>query len=264
MNVIVAYKWAADPQAAVVGPDGSVDLGRARPTVSEYDAVAIQVGREVADAMGAELVGITVGGPDSGTPMATKAALARGLDRVVVLSDVALQRLGTTATAQLLGALVGIVGDTRLVLAGDCSTDVAGRMVPAVLGGVLGWPAVTEATSVCPDGADLVVARALDGGRQWLRVAQPAVVALASDAAKPTAPGMKDILSAGKKPVRLVALAQTGVIPTPDGTVVAMGRPAGPVRAGAVVDAVDPDAAAAELVDTLRAAGLVAVGSAGR
>ena len=43
MTVVVAYKWAANPQDASVGADGAVDWSRARAALSEYDPIAAQV-----------------------------------------------------------------------------------------------------------------------------------------------------------------------------------------------------------------------------
>ena len=57
MSIVVAYKYAANPQDTTVGSDGVVDWSRAKAAVSEYDPVAIQVARTVADAKGEELVG---------------------------------------------------------------------------------------------------------------------------------------------------------------------------------------------------------------
>lgn len=261
MSVVVAYKWAGDPQEASVGADGSVDFGRARPGISEYDAVAIQVGRDLADALGTALVGVCVGAASAGAPVATKAALARGLDRVLVVADDSLATLGTAGTAQVLSALVGQVGDAQLVLAGDCSTDVGARMVPAVLGGTLGWATVTDAASVRADGADVVVERTLAEGAQTLRLALPAVVAVASDAAKPHAPGMKDVLGAGKKPADVITAAP--VMPVGDGETLAAARAAAPARKGMVITG-DAATAAGELVGALRAAGLLDEAGTGR
>lgn len=58
MSVAVAYKWAGDSQEAVVTPDGSIDFSRAKAVVSEYDAVAIALGRRIADDLGTELIGL--------------------------------------------------------------------------------------------------------------------------------------------------------------------------------------------------------------
>ena len=70
MSIVVAYKYAANPQDTTVGSDGVVDWSRAKAAVSEYDPVAIQVARTVADAKGEELVGISVGDAQVSSSMA--------------------------------------------------------------------------------------------------------------------------------------------------------------------------------------------------
>ena len=59
MTVAVAYKYAANPQDANVRSDGSVDWSRAKAAVSDYDPVAVEVGRKLAEAAGAEPVSYT-------------------------------------------------------------------------------------------------------------------------------------------------------------------------------------------------------------
>ena len=62
MRIVVAYKWTCDPEEATVRADGTVDWSRAKPGLSAYDPVAIELARQFADAAGAELIGVTVGG----------------------------------------------------------------------------------------------------------------------------------------------------------------------------------------------------------
>ena len=50
MKIVVAYKWTSDPEEATVGADGTVDWSRARPGISTYDPVAIEVARGLAAA----------------------------------------------------------------------------------------------------------------------------------------------------------------------------------------------------------------------
>lgn len=255
MTIAVAYKWAANPQEAVVGPDGSVDLSRAKAAISEYDPAAIELARGLADAVGEELVGVSVGGLDAGSGLARKAALSRGVDRLVVVADAALAGAGAAATGLALAAAVAEVGDVRVVVTGDASVDEGARLVPAVLAGRLGWPALADVTAVRPDGDGLLVERAVGASSQTLRLDGPAVLAAASDAAVPRVPGMKDILAAGKKPVQELAT------PPLDGlaalTAVGRSRPALADRRRQIVTTADPAAAAAELVAALRAAGLL-------
>lgn len=257
MTIAVAYKWAPNPQDATVRADGSVDWSRAKPAVSAYDPVAVELARQLADALGTELVGLTVGGADAGSPMARKAALSRGLDRLLVVADDELDGAGTTTTALLLAELVRRAGDVDAVLTGDSSIDVGAQMVPAVLAGALGWPTVSNVTAVSGTPGDLVVARAHAGGSQVLRVAGPAVLSVAADAVVPRVPGMKDILAAGKRPTDEVALADAATAATSVVEVLATARPQLTARKRQVIDATDAATAAAALVGALRADGVI-------
>jgi electron transfer flavoprotein beta subunit len=146
-----------------------------------------------------------------------------------------------------------------LVVTGDSSVDVAAKMVPAVLAGELGWPAVAEVTAVSGTGVQagaLRVERAVPGGVQVLEICGPAVLAASADAAVPRVPGMKELLAAARKPVELLELAALKVPPSSAiMTVTGRSRPERKARQGQLIDTTDPAAAAAELVAALREAG---------
>jgi electron transfer flavoprotein beta subunit len=252
MKIVVAFKWAADPQEAIVAADGSVDFGRATLGISEYDPQAFEVGRRLADATGAELIGLTVGGPAAATPMARKAALSRGLDSLVTVTDPSLDGAAATQTGVVLAAAVARIGDVDLVLTGDSSVDLGAQLVPSVLAGVLGWPAVSQVTAVSGPSGDLRIERNQDGGTQVLLASGPVVVSIAADAVVPRIPGMKDILGAGRKPTTELAYASLAVAPLVEFAVVGRARPELKARQGKVIDGADPAAAAVELVAALR------------
>ena len=256
MRIVVAYKWTCDPEEATVRADGTVDWSRAKPGLSAYDPVAIELARQFADAAGAELIGVTVGGKGVAAPLAAKAALGRGLDRVVIVEDGSLADAGRSELAAVLAEVIRHIGDVDLVVTGDSSVDVAAKMVPTVLAGELGWPAVAEVTSIAGQAGALRVERAIPGGVQVLETSGPAVLAASADAAVPRVPGMKDLLAAGKKPVELLELAALKVSP-PNAvmTVTGRARPERKARQGQLIDTADPAKAAAELVTALRQAG---------
>ena len=259
MRIVVAYKWTCDPQEATVRADGTVDWSRAKPGLSAYDPVAMELARQLAVEAGAELIGVTVGGKGVGAPIAAKAALGRGLDRVVIVEDESLREAGRSELAAVLAAAIRHIGDVDLVITGDSSVDVAAKMVPTVLAGELGWPAVAEVTAVTGTGVQagaLRVERAIPGGVQVLEISGPAVLAASADAAVPRVPGMKELLAAAKKPVEPLELAAL-TVPQQNAvmTVVGRARPERKARKGQLIDTADPAAAAAELVAALRAAG---------
>jgi len=256
MKIVVAYKWAPNPQDASVGVDGMVDWSRAKSGISEYDPVAIELARRLADASGGEVIGLTAGPKSVDASMARKAALSRGFDRAVIVADDALEGAGTTELAAVLAAAVRHIGDVDVVITGDSSVDVGAKMVPTVLAGQLGWAAVGEVTAVSGETGLLRVERAVTGGRQVLEIAGPAVLAASTDAAVPRVPGMRDILAAGKKPVETLEVSELDV-PASGATVTvtATSRPDLKARKGQLIDTTDPAAAAAELVAALRADG---------
>ena len=204
MTIAVAYKWAANPQDASVGADGTVDWSRAKPAVSEYDPVAAQVGRTLADQTGTELVGVSVGPRAVSGSMAKKAAMSRGFDRGVVVADDATADWNLTAVARALAELVRGVGDVDLLLTGDASIDENARMTSALVAGYLGWPCLQEVQAVEKTDSGWTVTQSVPGGTRSIAVDGPAVIAVTADAAKTRVPGMKDILAAGKKKVAVV------------------------------------------------------------
>lgn len=252
MLIVVTYTWAPDPREASVGADGSMDFSRARPSLSDDDAVAIAVGRRLADALGAELVGLTLGEPDAVTTTARKSVLAHGLDRAVALVDPAARGLETTQTALILADAVRRLGDVGLVLAGDAAADSAARILPAVLAGALGWPCLLECRGVKAAGASVTLAREGMAGPLEVMVPLPAVLGVATDAAQPHLPGMRDLLGAGRRPFE----SSDAPAPAPvTAAEVLRRRPPAPKRRREIVP-YSPDAAT-RLVGALRGGGVL-------
>lgn len=262
MRIVVAYKWAPNPQDATVGRDGRVDWSRTRATVSDYDAVAAELARRVVDAGGGEVVGVCVGPAAAGSGAARKAALPKGYDRAVIVADDRLDHLDTATTAAYLAALVRRIGEVGAVLCGDGSTDVGAKLVPAYLAGLLGWPCLMEVTALSGAPGEWVVERAYGAGTQQLRATAPLVLGVATDAAVPRAAGMKDILAASKKPVETLTaddLAEVGGVVglRAGGVELIEARP--PVlrpRRHQIFDG-EPAAAARDLVAALRTEGVL-------
>lgn len=210
MSILVAYKYAANPQDASVNADGTLDWSRAKKSVSEYDPVAAQVGRDCADALGTELVGISVGTADIASGSAKKNAMSKGFDRGVLLADDATEGWGAASLAGALAELVKREDNPQLILTGDASIDEGARLVSALLAAYLGVPCFQNVTSVSSDDAGqtwTIEQSAQGGGQQTIKVSGPAVLAMTSDAATPKALSMKEILAAAKKPVEVLTLA---------------------------------------------------------
>lgn len=253
MTIVVAYKYAANPQDASVGSDGLIDWSRAKEAVSDYDPVAIQVGRQLADAAGTELVGITVGTAAASSSLAKKGAISRGLDRAVIVSDDAVRDWAPTKVGSALAALVKRVGDADLVLTGDASVDEGAQLMPTVIAGYLGWPCFLEVISLERTGDGWQVEQAHQGGTRTIKVTGPVVASVTTDATEAKTPGMKDILAAGKKPSEDVAVADLDIDDVAL-DVTGHARPAAKARKRELFAGED---AAAQLMSALRSAGVL-------
>ncbi|MCI1963307.1 MAG: electron transfer flavoprotein beta subunit/FixA family protein [Ancrocorticia sp.] len=204
MTVVVAYKWAYNPQEASVSSDGQVDWSRAKAAVSADDPVAIQVGRQLADNLATDLVSVSVGTAAAATPMARKAAMSRGIDRGIIATAPDTESWDITTTAQGIAALVHRVPDAQILIAGDAAIDDNAKMAPAIAAGYLGWPCFQNVVGITPREGGWNVIQAVDGGSRTIAVTGPVVCMVTPDAALPHIPGMKDILSAGKKPADVI------------------------------------------------------------
>ncbi len=238
MSCVVAYKWTSNPQDASVEADGTVDWSRATAALSDYDTVALEVGRQFADAVGTDLVGVSVGTSAVKASLAKKAVASRGPDRLRVVARDEASGWNATETARVLAGLVSGVEDVDIVLTGEASVDEGAALMPALIAGVLGWPCFEDIESVEKTETGLRLRQSAPEGTRTIEVAGPAVVALTTDAALPRVPGMRDILSAGKKPLEEVDLA-----PEEGGasraTVIGTSRPQAATRQSEIFDGDD-------------------------
>lgn len=261
MKIAVIYKWAPDPQNATVSDAGEIDWGIKR-TISEYDPVAIRVGRILADETNAELIGVTAGEKSASSPKAIQGAASRGLDRLVVVSDDALVGAAPERYAAVLAAVLRDL-DVDLIIAGDSSADNGGKAVPGLLAGFLGIPSFSEVEAISgadatDAGYDFTFTRKLLGKQQKLGIKGRAVLSVTSDAVPVPLIGMKDMLAARKKPVEVVELETLNFAELPEtrGTA-SLENAHKPVLKPRKQIIFDSDSAVSELVAALKEEGVL-------
>lgn len=252
MTIVVAYKYAPNPQDATVRETGEIDWSRAHSSVCESDPVAIELGRRLADDADAELVGISVGLAEAGSAKARKSAMARGFDRGVVVADDAVSNWNSTRVARVLAQLVERES-AILVITGAASVDDSAGIIPALIAGFLGWPCFLEVKSVEKTDSGYQIEQQAPGGNRTIEITGNAVLAATSDAVMPRVAGMKEILAAGKKPVEVLAATEFAQ-GAAAATVTGYQKPAVRDRKHQIFKGPD---AAAQLLDALRADGIL-------
>lgn len=205
-------------------------------------------------APGTEVVVVSVG-PESAANSLRK-ALAMGADRVVQAADPALAGADLTLTATVLAALLRRV-EADLIVAGNISTDGAAGVIPTMVAEHLGLPCATALDSVEVTEGAVRGERTVDGAKQSVEAALPAVISVTERMPDPRFAGLKGIMAAKKKPFDVHTLAELDIdadelVPRSIMTAVAERPPRG---AGIKIE--DDGTAAAQLADFLAQKGLL-------
>lgn len=208
MNVIVCYKWVLDEADVQIRPDHSVDFGRAKSKISDYDRNAIEAAMQCAGA-GDTVVALTYG--TTTVQKSVKDVLSRGPAQACYVSDESARTADGAATAKVLAAAIRKIGAVKLVVCAEGASDTYAHEVGPRIGVLLGLPVVSNASALTIDGDLLTATRVLNDAVETVRVALPAVVTVLPQAAAAPIPGLKAVLAAGKKPVKELTLAGLGL-----------------------------------------------------
>lgn len=205
MNIIVCYKIAPDEQDIVVRPDRSLSFERAEWKIGQYDLNAVEAGVQINEAVGGKVTALCVGDKNIENSKIKKNILSRGPAELLLVMDDSLADAETHQTAATLAGAARKAG-FDLIICGEGSADLYAQQVGIQVGEILGVPTVNAVSKIVPKGNAISVERTLEDEVEVLEIALPAVVSVTSDINVTRIPGMKDILSAGKKPVTVWTL----------------------------------------------------------
>jgi electron transfer flavoprotein beta subunit len=245
MRIVACIKATPDDADIVVGADRTLDFSRAAWKVGSYDLNAIEAARRLADQVGGEVIGLSLGGEELANTKLRKDALSRGLDSLVIVPGSA--DADSFQTASALASAVAGLGGYDLVVLGAGSSDRYAQQVGNQLGALLGVPTLNGVNSITAEDDHLRVERLLEDAEQVIDVRLPAVVSVTSGINTPRIAGMKDILAAGRKPVTEATVA----MPAASTRAVSLLAPEQVDRSRTVVEG-DPADAAAQLATFLK------------
>jgi electron transfer flavoprotein beta subunit len=243
MKVLVPVKRVIDAYVSVrVKSDGSgVDTDNVKMSLNPFCEIALEEAIRLREAgTASEVILVSVGSAEIDTVI--RSGLAMGADRAIRIdADNDLEPLGI---AKLLKYVVE-QEEAGLVIAGKQSIDGDNNQTGQMLAALLGWPQATFASKIELDGDNAKVTREIDGGLETISLSLPAVVTTDLRLNEPRYPTLPNIMKAKKKPLDVIALADTGVDASKRQTVLNVSAPE-ERSAGVIVETV------AELVDKLR------------
>lgn len=204
MKILVGCKLVPEDQDIVVQNDGTLDMSKAAPKISQFDLNAIQTAVDIKKQnTDATITALSVGGKKLENVKVRKDMLSRGLDELVVVTNEKYENILPHQTSKILSEVAKEQG-FDLIICGDGSGDLYAQQTGIKLGALLDIPAVNGISQIVSIDENKVVAkRALENEVETLEIPIPAVICVSADINEPSIPGMKAILAAGKKPVNV-------------------------------------------------------------
>ena len=243
MKILVAVKRVIDYNVQIrVKEDGTgVVTDNVKMSTNPPDDNAIEEAVKIKESGKAtEVIAVTIG--EDKAQETVRKALAVGADRGIhVKADGVIEPIAVSKTLQK------IVDKEKpdLVFMGKQAIDDDCNQTGQMLSALLGWSQATFASKVTIDGDNANVTREVDGGLETVAIPMPAVVTTDLRLNEPRYPTLPNIMKAKKKPLDVVALADTGVDATKRQTITSVSPPEAR-SAGVMVGSV------AELVDKLK------------
>jgi len=243
MKIIVGVKRVLDynVKARVKADKSGIELANVKMSMNPFDEIAVEEALRIKEAGNAEeVIAVSIGPAQSQETIRT--ALAMGADRgILVETDELLEPL---AIAKIFKQLVE-KEQPGLVILGKQAIDDDANQTGQMLSALTGMSQATFASKVEIDGESMKVTREVDAGLESINVKLPAIVTTDLRLNEPRYAKLPNIMKAKKKPLEVIAVADTGVDVASGLSVVEVNEP--PKReAGIIVNSV------AELVEKLR------------
>jgi len=240
---VVCVKQVADTETRVkVAADGkSLDPAGVTWILNPYDEFAVEQAMRVKERDGGELIAVSLG--PAGVQTALRGVLALGADRAIHLRHDG-PPPDSLAVARALAEAVKPLGADLIWLGKQAVDDDAAQVGP-MLATLLELPCATVVAAFELASGTATVEREIEGGREVIEIALPAVLSTDKGLNEPRYASLKGIMAAKKKPIeeRPAALAEAAL------EVVSMALP--PARSAGKIVGEGP-AAVGELVRLLR------------
>lgn len=214
MNIIVCVKLVPDAGDIETWDDGTVSVERAEWIIGGFDLQALESAVRLVEMHGGQVIALSAGPGEVNQSKLKKDLLSRGPDELVMVVDEALDDADTALTAAVLVQAIQKIGSFDLVLCGEGSADLYFQQVGLQVGEKLGLPTLNAVNQIEVQAGILLVERSLEEEIEVIEVPIPAVLSVTTDISAPRLPTMKEILKAGKKPIREWSLADLGLAET--------------------------------------------------
>ncbi len=209
MKICVLVKQVPDPEALVkVGAGGGLEI-EDRWVTGFFDEIAIEQAIRLREAHGGSVTAVAAGGGRQTD--ALRRALAMGADAAVQIEDPALAAADGLGIARALAACVASLG-AEVVMAGKAALDDEQGLVGPAVAERLDWPHVAGIVKLeITAGMAFRAERLVEGGRETVEGALPALFTAMKGLADPRVPKVMQVMKASKAKIEKRDLAGLGI-----------------------------------------------------
>jgi electron transfer flavoprotein beta subunit len=210
MKLAVCINHVPDTAAKInIAADGkNIDKTGITFVLNPYDEFAIEECLRLKEKNGGEVIAISLGGDAHKETL--RKALAMGVDKAVLLKDDTPRDSSSVARA-LADYLKEISPD--VIFFGKQSVDSDDAAVGTMVAEMMGLPSVSVAVKLEITNGTAIAEREIEGGKEKVQAALPAVFTAQKGLNEPRYPSLKGIMAAKSKPIeeKVPAVAQPKV-----------------------------------------------------
>ena len=221
MKILVCITHVPDTTSKIsfIGNNTKFDTTGVQYIIGPYDDYALARAIELKESSGATVTVLNVGLAD--TEPTIRKALAIGADDAIRVNA------DPTDSFFVSSQIAEHAKGYDLILMGRESIDFNSGVVHAMVGEMLGVPAVSPVMKLDIDGTKVKMACEIEGGKEWVEASLPLVAGCQEPIAEWKIPNMRGIMSARTKPLKVVepiavdknTLTQKFELPPPKGAV---------------------------------------------
>lgn len=201
-HVVVLIKHVPDIEKVRFDIEtGRIDRSSAPGEINPFDLNAIEVAVQLKEKFGGTVTAISMGPPQAESSL--RDAIARGVDRAILLTDHRFAGADTLATSYTLASAVRKIGRYDLIVCGEKTVDGDTGQVGPEVAEHLGIPHVAYVCEIREVYRDRLLVVSDMGDKFLIEVRFPALITVTKDINTPRLPSLRDILKARKAKIEV-------------------------------------------------------------